>query len=237
MVRVSLLGALLLAMLSGPVPSAGADRSTDALAQAQIPIRFRVAQVGGHPVKTERWLAEQIAVADRVFAPTGLSFRTIGVEPLDGGHALLDDRRDRNELGRYLERGAINVFVVGEMRDVDDPVEWRRGVHWRVPSHPDRHFLVLTGIAPPTTLAHELGHFFGNRHHRWVAGNIMSYEHGLAPHFDPDQERRVVSTARTLLRDRSLYTAATFDAMVAQGRLPSYFYPPRSRRLAAVRSP
>ncbi|MAQ18832.1 MAG: hypothetical protein CMN30_29050 [Sandaracinus sp.] len=208
-----------------------AERPThDTLGEAEIPVRFRVAHIGGQPVKSAEWLAEQIATANRVFGVTGLSFRNVGVEPLDGDHAVLDDRHDRNQLGRYLERGAVNVFVVGEMRDVDNQLEWRRGVHWRLPWQPDRHFLVLTGIAPPTTLAHELGHFFGNRAHRWVPGNIMSYEHGAAPHFDPDQERRVVSTARTLLRSRQLFTAPTFDAMVAEGRLPSFFYPPHARR-------
>lgn len=197
---------------------------------AEIPVRFQVTYVGDRPTKTPEWLADQIAWANRVFAPTGLSFRNAGVQRLPGDHAVLSSRNDRNQLARYLERGVINAFVVGEMYDVDDRHEWRRGVHWRLQWRPEQHYVILTGIAPPTTLAHELGHYFGNRVHRWVPGNIMSYEHGASPRFDPDQLRRVEDTARRLLRSRRLFTTATYEQMVRAGRLPSFFYPPSVRQ-------
>lgn len=209
--------------------------------EAVIPVRFHVTHVGGEPTKSVEWRDEQIAWANRVFAPTGLSFRNAGAEELAGQHAVLNTRNDRNQLARYLERGVINAFVVGEMYDVDNRQEWRRGVHWRLQWRPQQHFVVLTGIAPPTTLAHELGHFFGNRNHRWVPGNIMSYEHGDSPTFDPDQLRRVEHTARQLLRSRRLFTMGTYDEMVRAGRLPAFFYPasvrqpPRAQRRRASR--
>jgi len=165
-----------------------------------------------------------------VFAPTGLSFRNAGVERLAGAHAVLSSRNDRNQLARYLERGVVNAFVVGEMYDVDNRAEWRRGVHWRLQWRPNQHYVILTGIAPPTTLAHELGHFFGNRLHRWVPGNIMSYEHGDSPRFDADQLRRVENTARRLLRSRRLFTMSGYEAMVQAGRFPAFFYPASVRR-------
>ncbi len=197
---------------------------------AVIPLRFHMVHIGGRPAKSERWIQNQIRRADRVFAPTGLSFESAGVQRLPGLHAVLETRNDRNQLARYLERGVVNVFVVDEMFDVDNRSEWRRGVHWRLQWRPDQHYLVLTGIAPPTTLAHELGHFFGNRRHRGVRGNIMSYEHGPAPTFDPDQLRRVETTARDFLRRRRLLTMRSYQSLVREGRLPAFFYPPSVRR-------
>ena len=114
----------------------------------------------------------------------------------------------------------INVFVVRAMRDVDDPTQWRRGVHWRLPWRRERHFVVITSIAPPITLAHELGHFFGNPKHRWVAGNVMSYEAGDAPTFDPDQLLRIVAHARRFLRARELVTVERFGELTDDGELP-----------------
>jgi len=225
---------VLLALAFGLVLAAGAGEhrvAADAPPHsAVIPVRFQMTHVGGQPAKSTEWIDEQIAWANRVFAPTGLSFRNAGVEQLAGEHAVLDSRNDRNQLARYLERGVVNAFVVGEMYDVDNRQEWRRGVHWRLQWRPQQHYVILTGIAPPTTLAHELGHFFGNRMHRWVPGNIMSYEHGASPTFDPDQLRRVEDTARQLLRSRRLFTMGVYEGMVQEGRLPAFFYPPSVRR-------
>jgi len=225
------LAAGLLALAASGEPRVAADAPAHS---AVIPVRFKMTYVGGQPTKSAAWLDEQIAWANRVFAPTGLSFRNAGVEPLAGAHAVLNSRTDRNQLARYLERGVVNAFVVGEMYDVDNRAEWRRGVHWRLQWRPNQHYVILTGIAPPTTLAHELGHYFGNRMHRWVPGNIMSYEHGASPRFDPDQLRRVEDTARQLLRSRRLFTMSTYEEMVEAGRLPAFFYPPSVRRPPAL---
>ncbi|MBO6934624.1 MAG: hypothetical protein JJ863_06610 [Deltaproteobacteria bacterium] len=225
--RAVLIGIALGLVFAAGKPPAAADAPPPS---AVIPVRFHVTHIGGQPAKSEEWLDEQIAWANRVFTPTGLSFRNAGVERLDGDHAVLNSRNDRNQLARYLERGVVNAFVVGEMYDVDNRDEWRRGVHWRLQWRPNQHFVILTGIAPPTTLAHELGHFFGNRMHRWVPGNIMSYEHGSSPTFDPDQLRRVEDTARQLLRTRQLFTMGAYEEMVQEGRLPAFFYPPNVRR-------
>ena len=196
-----------------------------------LPIRFRVAELGGRPGRDKAWLDAQVARANEVFAPTGVRFQPVGSLPLPAVHARLESRQDRHELGRHLEKAVINVFVVDSMRDVDHPEQWRRGVHWRLPWRADHHFVVLTSIGPPTTLAHELGHFFGNRHHRWVPGNIMSYEHGEAPRFDPDQLRRIVYEARRFLVRRRLITLDRWGELTARGVLPQLHYP---RAAAAV---
>jgi hypothetical protein len=96
----------------------------------------------------------------------------------------------------------INVFVVDSLRDVDDPAEMRRGVHWHGPG--GAHYIILVATASPQVLAHELGHFFGNAHTK-VADNLMSYERtGGWVSFDADQGRRIVSRAHEYLLRREL---------------------------------
>lgn len=184
-----------------------------------LPIRFRVALGDdGELVRDKEWLVAQVERANQVFAPAGVSFVPIGLVALRDRD--LDDREDRSRLGRHLEQGVVNVFVVRAMRDVDDPTQWRRGVHWRLPWRRERHFVVITSIAPPITLAHELGHFFGNPKHRWVSGNVMSYDAGETPRFDPDQLVRVVAHARRFLRTRELVTLSRFGELTDSRELP-----------------
>jgi hypothetical protein len=185
----------------------------------RLPIRFRVARdAAGDLVRDKRWLVAQTERASTLFAPAGITFVIASVEPLDA--ADLETRDDRHGLARHLERGVINAFVVRAMRDVDDPTQWRRGVHWRLPWRRERHFVIVTEIAPPITLAHELGHFFGNPKHRWVPGNVMSYEAGDAPTFDPDQLHRIVAHARRYLRSGELVTHERLGELTARGELP-----------------
>lgn len=206
-------------------PPADAQRTARPL-EVTVPVRFVVAhEASGAPVRDAAWLDTQVRWANRVFAPSGIQFEPLSERSLATEHAHLESRRDRHALARHVEAGLINVFVVGSMRDVDDPTQMRRGVHWRSVGRPDRHYLVLTSIGPPTTLAHELGHYFGNRRHRWVDGNIMSYRHGPDPRFDPDQLRRVVRTAREELRRRLIYPTDEFARLVRRGHLPSRWRP------------
>lgn len=169
-----------------------------------VPVRFHVVHDEDGPIVDEDWLDEQIRRANLVFIPSGLLFEAVDTVPLPERHAELFSRADRSSLASHLEPRVVNVFIVSSMLDVDNETEWRRGVHWTVPSR--GHFLVLTETGPPTTLAHELGHFFGVRRHRFTRGNIMGYRHGAFPRFDDDQLRRVVHGARGMFRSRRLLT-------------------------------
>ena len=120
-------------------------------------------------------------------------------------HAAMEDRSDRHALGDLLAADSINVFVVVSLRDVDDPSVMRQGVHWRPHGRRHLHYIILSSVAGETTLAHELGHFFGNPHSD-TPDNVMSYSRdgAVPPFFDDAQLRRIRRFARRLLREREI---------------------------------
>lgn len=177
----------------------------------ELPLVVNVAEDEDGPVVGEEWLEGQLSNANTIFEPAGVSFRQVASHTMGPEHARLENRRDRHVLGRLLHRQRIDVFVVRSLRDVDDPSRFRQGVHWRPrgEEYPDRaHFVIVSAIAGPTVLAHELGHYFGNGHSD-VPGNIMSYERGdVPPFFDAPQVGRIRFSLRRFLRREELVLAS-----------------------------
>jgi hypothetical protein len=121
------------------------------------------------------FVAQHVARANEIFEPYRVQLVALETKALAVKHAALDNKEDRDALGAYAERGAIDCFFVRSLRDVDDPKEMRRGVHWRSRTHAGKHYVIVSSIAGPNVLAHELGHYFGHPSHSDVAGNLMSY--------------------------------------------------------------
>jgi hypothetical protein len=154
------------------------------------------------PSVSDAWLREQVTTANTLFAPHGVEFRIEERYRLPDRHAELETRTDRHALGALLDSARIDVFIVRSLRDVDEPSLMRRGVHWRPTGIAGAHFVVVSMIAGPTVLAHELGHYFGNPHSP-TPGNIMSYERGDGPpFFDAAQGHRIRRLARSFARTR-----------------------------------
>ncbi len=210
------------------------EHAEEEVHQVTIPLRFRVAEIDGVPVRDQAWIDSQVMAANRVFAPTGVQFESMGALALPERHARIMTVGDRHQLGRHIERALVNVFVVGSMVDINDGQTPRRGVHWRLPWRQEHHYLVLTAIGPPTTLAHELGHYFGNRMHSRIPGNIMSYNHGDQPAFSDVQQRKVVRAARRYLARRELYSASRFRELVQERQLPEQLYPEAVRAVGGT---
>ncbi len=183
--------------------SASADERTFGL-------RVFVADVEGEPVVDQAWIDERIGWANRIFEPAGLAFTQQAREGLADEHTDLVSRGDRHALGPLIEGKRIHVFVVRSLADVDIEGNFIRGVHWRSrrggpgPGGNRRHFVILSSIAGPTVLAHELGHFFGNPHSP-TPGNIMSYSRGSGPpFFDAQQLRRIERHQERFVRTEEL---------------------------------
>lgn len=168
-------------------------------------LSIAVAQKDGAPVRDDRWIDAQIADANRLFAPSSVSFRWTHQKALPSAHTELHSREDRDVLTRRTEGGVIDVFVVAELEDVDEPGRLRMGVCWT--SRLDKkRYVALASSAMPTVLAHELGHFFGNPH-SLVVDNVMSYSRTGATAFFDDAQ---LATIRTFSR-RFFETKRLFD--------------------------
>jgi len=170
-----------------------------------LPLRVSVAEVDGTRVVDDAWIAERVHWANRIFEPAGVSVEVHEIVALDERHARLESRAHRHALGGRMADDVINVFVVASLRDVDDPTRLRMGVHWRPRGFPGAHLVIVSQTAGETVLAHELGHFFGNRQHSETPGNIMSYDRGDgAPFFDEAQIDIIRRFARRFLRTGEL---------------------------------
>lgn len=200
----------LLSLLS-PVPVAFALVATASPSLAKnapippLPLAIAVAQEeDGRPVQTDAWIDAQIAEADRLFSECGVKLVKASRRSLPSRLARLETRKDRDALAAEMEKGRINVMVVASLRDVDDPRLFRMGVHWRPQSDLRKHYVIVAASALPSTLAHELGHFFGNGHSQ-VPNNVMSYDRTGAPvFFDAPQQRKIRAFATIFLRSKEL---------------------------------
>jgi hypothetical protein len=155
-----------------------------------------IAAVEGRRVQDGAWQAAELAEAERLYAPLGVRFRVVSERTLAIPRPDLETRADRDALATECAPKVINVFVVASLRDVDDGVSARRGVHWRSSRHPTQRYIIVSSIAGPNVLAHELGHYFGNGHST-VVDNLMSYNRtGGEVFLDPRQGATIRSAAR-----------------------------------------
>jgi hypothetical protein len=189
-----LAGALLVGVLAWAAPSGAEDDI------ATFPIDVAVATDDGTPVQDERWIDDEIAHAEALYGSHGVHFRRVGLRRLDEDTAHMVTRADRDRLVGACHPGVINVIVVESLKDVDEADRYRMGVHWRYELDPRKRYIILSMEAPPTVLAHELGHYFGNPHST-VANNIMSYVRtpGQAVFVDAAQVRILRAKAREAL--------------------------------------
>jgi hypothetical protein len=157
-----------------------------------VPLAIWVATSEGSPVVDEAFVSAQLKWANRLFERFSVRFLPVSSETMAEAHSRLETRADRDALGGHRRPGAVHVFFVERLRDVDEPERLRMGVHWRVRHQREVHFVVVSSIAVKDVLAHELGHFFGNPHSD-VQNNVMSYRRGgdTEPFFDDRQGRRI----------------------------------------------
>jgi hypothetical protein len=191
--RIALAGGLVAFVVVG-----GARSAEAAPLDVTFPISIAVAVEDGVPARDDTWISNQIDDANELYAPTGVHFRWTLRREIPSAHAQIHTRADRDALAPLVEKNVIDVFVVAALEDVDEPGRYRKGVAWT--SKPtNKRFLILSGAAFRTVLAHELGHFFGNGH-TVVPDNLMSYVRtGAQVFLDDAQVERIQSFAERFL--------------------------------------
>jgi len=169
-----------------------------------MPISVAVATADGGPVQDAAWVDEQLAETQRVYNGFGIYFRKAEVRPLDARFAALENRTDRDALASQLKKGVVNVFIVSSLRDVDDDKLFRMGVHWAPNGDLKRQYIIVAASARKTTMAHEIGHYFGLAHTQ-VADNLMSYQRtGAVVFLNAAQKAKVVTNAKVYVGRKEL---------------------------------
>ena len=114
------------------------------------------------------WLKAQLKEANTLFTPLKLCFWIDEAQSLPQSDGVMKTRMQRTQLGRsqdHLKTGRIDIFVVNRLNDVDVKGAEIRGVHWRDPTDRTRkRWIILSRIARPKVMAHELGHYFDLPH-------------------------------------------------------------------------
>lgn len=155
------------------------------------------------------WIDREVAVAERVFGPLGVHVRVSHVRPLGTELARIEDPRMRDRFAPLVTARAIQIFVVRSLRDNVEVGVYRGGVTWdsiaSAQNGPSRRFVILAATAAESSLAHELGHFFGIQPHSTVKNNLMSYDREDALVFlDATQKALVTARAHTLRASNAL---------------------------------
>lgn len=215
----------------GVVTSAGraaADPRADALAAitAAVPacdparahcvaLRVHVAPgdgtAGARPLVVDAaWIAAQVAQATALFAAIDVAFEVVGVEVLPAAAAHLPTRAARDALAAHVRARALDVFVTGQLDNVDDPAAPVRGVAWRAGRH---KFVILGATAPDRVLAHELGHMFGLPHSTYAV-SLMN----KTPRAEPPLAARTFAPEELVVMTRALPRLARARVLVRRPR-------------------
>jgi hypothetical protein len=138
------------------------------------------------PVESPAWLGERVEEANRHFALVDVAFRVIEAREQTSEYRHVATRKQRDLIGRdRFGVGVVHLFLVGQLDDVDVADTQIRGVHWRDRGDTSRRWILMSKIASPMVLAHELGHFFGLPHSSYGV-SIMN----KTPRDDPPFEAR-----------------------------------------------
>jgi len=196
---------LLAALASTAARGVASARAASEATPLRIPISFAVATQDDQPVRDAAWIDLQLAEMQRLYGPLGVHPESVSIRSIAPRYAHMETRADRYSLlSEARPDHAAHVFVVGTLRDVDDPTRLRRGVHWRHRANASARYVILASEAPVSVLAHEMGHYFGLGHSA-VTDNLMSYDRTGAPVFlDANQSRVIQAAAREVFRSGEL---------------------------------
>jgi hypothetical protein len=188
-----------LAAVAPAIPTCDADRAHC------FGLQIHIAADDSGLVVTPAWVAEQVANANRQFAPLGVGFQVAGVDALAASAVHIENRAARNALAAGKLTGTvIHVFLIRKLENVDDDIPVF-GVTWHRPNE-DRKYIIVGADAMPRTLAHELGHVFGLPHSTYAI-SIMNKTHRDKPapedrHFADEEIAAMKPGLARLLRDK-----------------------------------
>lgn len=170
-----------------------------------LPIDVAVTSDESGAVVDRAWIDAETSVAERVYGPLGVHLRVDHVRNIGSDLVRIEDPRMRDRFAPMVTSHEIQVFIVRSLRDSEVVGMYRGGVTWDSRTSPSRRYIIVAATAAQSTLAHELGHFFGIQPHSNVKNNLMSYDREDSLVFlDAGQQSLVKGTARALRTNGAL---------------------------------
>ncbi len=149
-------------------------------------------------------LARSVSLAQSIYRPLGFDLAVDATVPLDTRFDRIESTAARDALAPLVRVQRINVFLVDALRDAEVKDVYRLGVTWDSRIAPLRRYIILTRGARDSSLAHELGHFFGIPEHSATKNNLMSYDREDELVFlDDAQKARIKAGAARLLASKA----------------------------------
>ena len=186
-----------------------------AVAAAPVPtfgLRLHHAEgAGGH--RPLHHATRSLELARTIYRPLGFDLVIAETANLDATMNRIESLAMRDALSRFVAPGVIDVFLVEALRDSVARDVWRMGVTWDSRTNPVRRYVILTNDAMESSLAHELGHYFGVPEHSATKNNLMSYDREDAlVLLDDGQKARIRAGAERLAKSGTLRTVAADGA-------------------------
>jgi hypothetical protein len=180
-------------------------------AAVKVPVWVHLATAAGDPVVSRFRVRAWLRRANAALAPYGIELVAQRVTRLPAGAAHLDTWRSSQRLAAYAPvDGRVHLFVLGDVdgtplgRSILRAGKRVRGLHWRYRGVRrelrGRQYIVVTGHAPSTTLAHEVGHLFGLRHSTAEDNIMCGCRDAPRMRFTANQGERLRAGARAFLR-------------------------------------
>ena len=164
-----------------------------------FPIDVAVTSDETGAVVDRAWIDSEMSIAEHIYGALGVHLRVDHVRNIGTDLVRIEDPRMRDRFAPMVTSHEIQIFVVRSLRDSEVVGMYRGGVTWDSRTAPSRRYIIVAQTAAQSTLAHELGHFFGIQPHSNVKNNLMSYDREDSLVFlDAGQQALVKNTARAL---------------------------------------
>ncbi len=164
-----------------------------------FPIDVAVTSDESGAVVDRAWIDAEMSIAERIYGTLGVHLRVDHVRNIGSDLVRIEDPHMRDRFAPLVTSHEIQIFIVRSLRDSEVVGMYRGGVTWDSRTSPSRRYIIVASTAAQSTLAHELGHFFGIQPHSNVKNNLMSYDREDAFVFlDAAQQGLVKNTARAL---------------------------------------
>jgi hypothetical protein len=187
------------------IPLLAAPRLAHADREPIFPVAISVTSDENGAVVDRAWIDAEMAAAEKIYGPLGFHVKTHDVKSIGTELARIEDPRMRDRFASMVTQHELNVFIVRSLRDNEQVGVYRGGVTWDSHTTPSRRYIILAASAFGSTLAHEMGHFFGLQPHSNVHNNLMSYDREDSLVFlDASQQSIVKNTARYLRTSSTL---------------------------------